>query len=36
MEHLREYLPDLQDEVRWAELRQGALPRLVEAARPAK
>lgn len=36
VEHLREYLPDLQDEVRWDELIQRTQPRLVEAARKAR
>ena len=36
VEHLREYLPDLQDEVRWDELIQSTRPGLVEAARKAK
>ena len=36
VEHLREYLPDLQDEVRWDELIQRTQPSLVEAARKAR
>ena len=36
MKHLREYLPDLQDEVRWDELVQRTQPSLVEAARKAR
>jgi hypothetical protein len=36
VEHLREYLPDLQDEVRWDELVQRTQPGLVEAARKAR
>ena len=36
VEHLREYLPDLQDEVRWDELLQRTQPGLVEAARKAR
>ena len=36
VEHLREYLPDLQDEVRWDELLQRTQPSLVEAARKAR
>jgi hypothetical protein len=36
VEHLREYLPDLQDEVRWDELVQSTQPSLVEAARNAR
>jgi hypothetical protein len=36
VEHLREYLPDVQDEVRWDELIQKTQPNLVEAARTAK
>ena len=36
VEHLREYLPDLQDEVRWDELVQTTQPGLLEAARKAK
>jgi len=36
VEHLREYLPDLQDEVRWDELIQKTQPSLVEAARRAR
>lgn len=36
VEHLREYLPDLQDEVRWNELFQRSQPGLVEAARRAR
>jgi hypothetical protein len=36
VEHLREYLPDLQDEVRWDELVQSTQPSLVEAARKAR
>ena len=36
VQHLREYLPDLQDEVRWEELIQRTQPGLVEAARKAK
>ncbi|MCX6364070.1 MAG: hypothetical protein NTW58_07865 [Actinobacteria bacterium] len=33
VEHLREYLPDVQDEVRWNELIQKTQPNLVVAAR---
>jgi len=36
VEHLREYLPDLQDEVRWDQLVQRTQPSLVEAARKAR
>ena len=36
VEHLREYLPDLQDEVRWDELTQRTQTSLAEAARKAK
>jgi hypothetical protein len=36
VEHLREYLPDLQDEVRWDELIQSTQPSLVAAARKAR
>ena len=36
VEHLREHLPDLQDEARWDELIQRTQPGLVEAARKAK
>lgn len=36
VEHLREYLPDLQDEVRWNEFFQKSQPGLVEAARRAR
>jgi hypothetical protein len=36
VEHLREYLPDLQDEVRWNELFQRSWPGLVQAARAAR
>ena len=36
VEHLREYLPDLQDEVRWDELIQRTQPSLIEAARKAR
>jgi len=36
VEHLRQYLPDLQDEVRWDELIQSTQPSLIEAARKAR
>jgi hypothetical protein len=36
VEHLREYLPDLQDEVRWDEILQSTQPSLVAAARKAR
>jgi hypothetical protein len=36
VEHLREYLPDLQDELRWDELYQRTQHGLVEAARKAR
>ena len=36
VEHLSEYLPDLQDEVRWDEIVQSTQPSLVEAARKAR
>ena len=36
VEHLHEYLPDLQDEVRWDEILQSTQPSLVEAARKAR
>jgi len=36
VEHLRQYLPDLQDEVRWDELIQSTQPSLFEAARKAR
>jgi hypothetical protein len=36
VEHLREYVPDLQVEVGWDELIQRTQPGLVEAAREAK
>ena len=36
VEHLREYLPDLQDEVRWDEILHTTQPSLVEAARKAR
>ena len=36
VEHLRAYLPDLQDEVRWDELIQRTQPSLVAEARKAR
>ena len=36
VEHLRQYLPDLQDEARWDELILRTQPSLIEAARKAR
>ena len=36
VEHLREYLPDLQDEVLWDEVIQRTQPSLIEPARKAR